>query len=320
MTRFPINALLPLFSLVLLLSACGRDEAPAPIARAEAARAAKPDKGDLSAAEVAAQAREGLRCPAAVAAREGQRPVHDVLGVSSGMALELARQTVLCSDERLVATSADKRGFRIKTFGQKLSLGFSAQPAQAKVHRTGREIVQDMQDRATARGLNSARPDLQPGQAKWYVSTVGLAGQERVLTVAREEWFAAERLPTLASVEQALVAKYGLPTVRGTGNGVIHLGWSYDPADRPLKLGCNATANPESPSNLSADCGIAVAAELHSPPDNPGLARMMRVGTVDQARAMALLEATEQSLQQADAQRRAREVEQAGKGAPPPKL
>jgi len=320
MTRFSINALLP---LALLLSACGREEAPTPIARAEAAKAAKPDKlakGDLSAAEVAAQAREGLRCPAPVPPREGQRPVHDVLGVSPGMGLELARQTVLCSDERLVATSADSRGFRIKTFGQKLSLGFSAQPAQAKVHRTGREIVQDMQDRATARGLNSARPDLQPGQAKWYVSTVGLAGQERVLTVAREEWFAAERLPTVSSVEQALVAKYGAPTVRGAGNGVTHLGWSYDPADRPVKLGCNATANPEGASNLSSDCGIAVAAELHAPPDNPGLARMMRVGTVDQARAMALLEATEQSLQQADAQRRARELEQAGKGAPPPKL
>src|SRR5690606_28293542 len=102
--------------------------------------------------------------------------------------------------------------------------------------------------------------DVLPGQAKWYVSTIGLPGEERVINAAREEWFEEGANPSMASIQQALIDKYGPPTdIRTQNNGPAHLRWAYDPRGRaitetsPLYQRCHGAADPDVGANLSAD-------------------------------------------------------------------
>ena len=89
-----------------------------------------------------------------------------------------------------------------------------ADPSASRVHAVfeydpvdDAVILRDLQDSAMARSSNRATRDINPGESRWYVATMGLPVQEKVIGVAREEWFEAGRLPTISSVEQALVAK-----------------------------------------------------------------------------------------------------------------
>ena len=122
------------------------------------------------------------------------------------------------------------RSFQIQTFGQKQPRqGFVASFARERVQKNSQDILRDLQDSAMARSSNRATRDINPGESRWYVATMGLPGQEKVISVAREEWFEAGRLPTISSVEQALVAKYGMPTHRiDRGTQESHLTWAHD--------------------------------------------------------------------------------------------
>ncbi|MDY6947469.1 MAG: hypothetical protein SXG53_17300, partial [Pseudomonadota bacterium] len=169
--------------------------------------------------------------------------------------------------------------------------------------------------------------DVLPGQSKWYVSTMGLPGEERVINAAREEWFEEGRNPTVASIKQALASKYGTPTQVDTPrNDAVSLRWAYDPRGRlvtetsPLFQRCHGTADPDVGANLSPDCGVVIAARIQPLRDNPGLSQYMQVGVVDQAGGYQLLTATEQALQQAEQQRRAEALEEANKNAAKPTL
>jgi hypothetical protein len=183
-----------------------------------------------------------------------------------------------------------------------------------------------MEREATARGLNEVRHDMKPGQAKWFVSTMGMPGQEKVIGVAREEWFDEGRNPTIDSVQQALVGKYGAPSKTGGSNTYRQLMWIFDPRGRPvtetspLYNQCSGIADPDGSMNLSPDCGVVVEAYLYGLRDNPALAQRMQVGVVDQAGGYAAVSATEQGLAALDAQRRAKQVQEAGKNAQAPSL
>src|SRR5690606_19571724 len=94
-----------------------------------------------------------------------------------------------------------------------------------------------MQDAAMARSTNRVVREAKAGESRWYVATMGLPGQEKVISVAREEWFEAGRQPTIAGVEQALTAKYGPPTRKMPARpGVPHhqLYWAHDLRHRPI--------------------------------------------------------------------------------------
>jgi hypothetical protein len=168
---------------------------------------------------------------------------------------------------------------------------------------------------------------MKPGDSKWYVGTIGLPGQERVINVAREEWFAEGKSPTSDSVEQALVRKYGPPTRRQPpASGMRYITWAYDPLGRPITETsplfnrCSGVANPDGGANFSPDCGEVVVAQIYGMPDNPDLSRYFQVGVVDQAGGYEALTATERALQQMDATRKAQQVQDAAKNADAPKL
>jgi len=283
---------------------------------------------NASAAEVAKEARGKVSCPAKIqtAARAPDAPVDDVVGVRPGLTYDEAANLILCSDELMVVALNNRRHFNIQTYSQEVRQGMSGRTAKERVQKTSQQIMQEMQNNAMARANNAVVRDLQPGEAKWHVGTMGLPGQERVIQVAREEWFAADRKPPLASVQQALLDKYGTPTgtnERGRGHAIT---WAYDPFGRlitetsPLFGRCTGNPDPDAGVNLSPDCGIVVTAAVYPPRDNPELAEYMQVSVVDQANGYELITTTEQELQRMENDRRAKEVEDAAQNADKPML
>lgn len=276
-------------ALAMLIAGCGKSDAPAPGISAKQTTAAS-DQG-VSAEVVAKQARGELSCPANITspARADSVPVDDVLGVRQG---------------------------------------FSARFAEPRVVKTGKQIVQERTLEAMERGGNAVHEDLKPGQVKWFVGSMGLPGQERVLSVAREECFAADQSPTIDSVIAALLKKYGTATrtQRGASGYLPLVRWAYDPLGRrvddasPLYNKCGGASDPNGGVHLSPDCGVVVQATLFPHKSNPELVERMHVGVVNQLGGYQAITATEQALGQRDQQRRTNEVAKAAKDAKAPSL
>lgn len=322
-------------ALAAALAGCGKSEsgsAPGAAAR-PATRSPAPggvDQG-ASAEEVARQARADVVCPAKIASppRAEKAAVDDVVGVRPGLTYEEAMNAVLCSHPLLVAGPATGRGFNLKApQATGLRQGFIARLAEPRVVKSSKQILQEMQRDTIARGGNSVREDLKPGEMKWYVSTMGLQGEERVVSVAREERFAADQNPTIESVTAALLKKYGTPTQdqRAASGRLPLLRWAYDPLGRlitetsPLYGRCMGSSDPDGGLSLSPDCGIVVQAMLFPPRGNPELVDRMQVGVVDQAGGYRAISSTELALGQIDQQRHTKEVEKASKNSKAPTL
>lgn len=309
------------------LAACG-SSGPSPASSVTASRAAAASlPATASTAEVAAHMRGDVHCPAKIPATPAGTPVDDVVGVRPGISYEEAANAVMCSNPLLVVTPETSRGFDIPTYGQTLRQGFSARFAQARVQKTGRQIVQEMEREATARTMNAVRHDMQPGQVKWFVSTMGMPGQEKVISAAREEWFEEGRNPTVDSVTRSLVAKYGTPTQqRDPYTNERDLRWAWDPRGRPITETsplfdkCQGVTAPDSGMSLSADCGVVVQARIIAMRDNPALAQYLQAGVLDSAGGYAALTATREGLQAMDAKKRAQQVKDAAKNAQAPQL
>ncbi len=309
-----------------ILAACGGKNAGAPGTGAAGSAAKPASSGNASAEEVAEEARGDVDCPAEVKTpAPAGAPVADVVGVRPGMTYEEAANVVMCTHDLMVVTDGGAGGFNIQTYGQQLRQGFSARLAEPRVQKTGKQIMQEMQDDMMARSGNAVRYDLKPGQSKWTVTTMGMPGAEKVIGAGREEWFPEGKNPTMASVADALIKKYGPATFDHDNPGQRFMRWIYDPLGRratetsPLYNSCAGTGV-SGAVNLSPDCGIVVEAHLTPMPDNPALARSMDVGVVDQANGYQLVTATEQALEQAEQQKRSKAVEDASKNAGAPTL
>lgn len=323
-----INSSVALLGALVL---CGCDDGAGPAGAGStpaSAAATAAAQGNATAEEVAEEARGRVRCPPKIqsAARAADAPVDDILGVRIGQTYDEARELVLCSHPLLVVTESRDRGFQIESHGRTLRQGFDAKPARARVERSAREIVQDMQDEAMGRGLNRATREIGPGESRWYVGTLGLPGEDRVISIAREEWFQADHQPTTASIAQALAAKYGTPG-RIADVGTMQLySWTWEAAGRRLVEGaplypvCRGNPSPDAPTNLNAECGLTIEASVHVLPSNPGLAEYLRVSIVDQAGAYAAYDATTQGLASQEDSRRAQQVKDAESNAVAPQL
>jgi hypothetical protein len=321
---------------VAILAACGGEEPAQPAANAGPAGAAAGSAGAgagtsriaATAEKVAAESRGKVKCPAKIQSppRAADAPVDDVLGVRPGMTYEEAANLVMCSHDLLVVNVNTRQGFKIQTYGQTLRQGFSARFAKPRINQTSQEIMKEMQDRTMASGTNRVVRDMEPGQAKWHVGTMGMPGEERVISVGREEWFAEGRNPTLDSVAQALVTKYGTPTSEQTPGYNRYMEWSYDALGRPITETsplygrCRGNADPDAGVNLTPDCALVVTANVSGTRENPQIAQYMQVGVVDQGTGYAALMAAEQGLQAMEDQRRAQQVEEAARNADAPQL
>ncbi len=313
-----------------VLAGCGSKAQPGPGgASAPVAASQRPQKqGDVSAEDVAEEARGDVRCPAKVksAARAAQAPVDDIVGVRPGLTYEEAANLVLCTNDLMIVQTDTSRGFSINTYGQTLRQGFAARYAEPRIQKSSKDYLKEMNDDFIARSGNAVRDDSRPGQSHWFVGTMGMPGKERVISAAREEWFAEGKNPTMASVEQALLKKYGTPTRHQKAGNQIYLSWAYDPFGRlvtetsPLLNQCAAVTGPDGGANFSPDCGIVIGAMVVPMKDNLDLGRSMQVGIVDQAGGYEILMATKQAFESGEAQRRAQQVEAAAKNADAPQL
>jgi hypothetical protein len=311
------------------LAGCGSSEssgnAAAGSGKASGARAANVS---ATAEEVAEEARGDLDCPARVKSppRDAKGPVDDVVGVRPGMTFDEAANVVMCTHDLMVVHADNSRGFQLQTYGQTVRQGFSARFAEPRVEKSSRDYMREMSEDFAARSGNAVREDMKAGQSKWYVGTMGLPGAERVISVAREEWFAEGRNPTLASVEQAFAKKYGAPSRVQKASGQIFFTWVHDTFGRlatetsPIMMKCGGSADPDSGVNLSPDCGVVVAAAVYPLRENPALAQFIQVGVVDQAGGYAALTSVEENLQRAETQRQAAQVEAAARNADSPTL
>lgn len=317
--------LYPALSLLLLLAACGGGKPGQP--GAPAANRPAPS-GNATAEEVAEEARGDVDCPADIdtPARAANAPVDDVVGVRPGLTFEEATNVVLCTGELLVAYPDTSQRFNIKTYGATIRQGFAARFAEPRVAKTSQQIMKEMQDDFMARSGNAVREDMKPGEAKWYVSSMGLPGQERVIAAARREWFAEGRNPTMESVAQALIGKYGAPTRSQTQPHIIMLTWIHDPQGRfvpetsPLANQCTAMSSPDGGTNFSPDCGLVVAAQVRPMQDNPALAQYVEVGVADQASGYQAITETEQALESGEMAKRKQQVDEAATNADGPQL
>jgi len=329
-TTNPMKNALLAACVAAALGGCGSSDAPAPQASNAGSGSSKNASRNVNATaeEVAEEARGKVKCPARtqLAERAAGAPVDDVVGVRPGMTYEEAANVVMCTHDLLVVAPDTQRGFRLQTYGQPLRQGFNATFAKERVQKTSQDYMREMQDHAMARGSNRVVRDVAPGEAKWFVGTMGLPGEERVITAAREEWFDTGHQPTVESISQALIKKYGTPTQADNGSGRPALRWAYDTRGRlvtetsPLYHRCNGAADPDSGANLNPDCGLVIAATIGPLRENPSLAEYMQVGVVDSAGGYERLVATEQGLERAEAERRAAEVEAASRNAAKPTL
>ena len=316
---------------VAVLEGCGKsDKATGTVAKSAPSTIAASADQAASAEDVAKQARGDVSCPPKLATppRAETAPVDDILGVRPGQSYDEAVNGVLCANPLLVAVDEPGRGFDVKSFGQKLRQGFGARFAEPRVVKSGKQIVQEMQNDAMGRGMNRVREDLKPGQSKWYVGTMGVPGAEQVLSVAREERFAEDQMPTNDTVRAALLKKYGPATLDQPASAarMAVLRWAYDPQGRPIEPGTPpyprrlGPAAPNHGANVTPDCGVVVDALLIPPKANAALVERLQVGVVDQARGYRLLKGTEDQLAQLDQQRRAQEVDKAAKNTKAPSL
>jgi hypothetical protein len=131
-----------------------------------------------------------------------------------------------------------------------------------------------MSEAAARRSGNSAEIPLQPGQSRFYVSTMGLPGQEQVISVSREEYYVDGKQPTIESLTKALIAKYGEPSDSNDGGQVVQMWWEYDPSGKKMQQGqCKMGVSPDAGTSLSTACGITCRR-----PD-PGLKHESGAGT-----------------------------------------
>ena len=310
---------------IFSMAACGSKSTGT--AGTSSAGSSKPaPAGAASAEQVAKEMRGSIHCPAkASTQRPAGAPADDVTGIRPGMSWDEAANFVMCDNPLMVVTENTGRNYNINTFGQHVRQGFDGKFAQPRVVKSSQQILQDMQHEEMLRSENAYVAPLQPGQSRYYVSTMGLPGKEQVLSVAREEYYPDSKQPTVDSVKQALIGKYGAPTRENDGARTL-IEWEYDPAgnkigqDSGLAGQCGINVSPDTSISLSTDCGVTVGAVIEAAPNNPGLAHSLAVTSQNGAQDMAVLKATADFFQNGDDARRAKELNDASKNAGSPKL
>jgi len=307
---------------VLAVAGCGGSDSKsdAPIGAADPSRPAP--TGEATAEQVAEEMRGSVKCPAkASSPRPAGAPVDDVVGVRPGMGWNEAANFVMCDNPLMVVAENTGRNYSINTHGQKLRQGFDGTFAKPRKVMTSRDYLREMSEEASRRSGNAVEVRLVPGQSRFYVSTMGLPGQEQVISVAREEYYADGKQPTMESVTQALIAKYGPPSEANDAGTVVQMWWEYDPAGNKTKQPqCRISVSPDSGTSLSTACGITVGAQIQASNTNRELARSLAVTSQSGAWGFELLQKTENTLKTADAAKKAKEVEDASKNAGTPKL
>lgn len=238
----------------------------------------------------------GRKCPhsPASAARGPGKPVDDVADLRPGMTFDDVEALLECRDGILNFDTAE--AWAIKNEGQPTRQLLRAAdgdvcPAEARLAGGG-----ECEDGGYGFAL------LQNVREEFVVAFTGLPQAEQAGIIWRRTVFPVDAPPTVASVQEALVAKYGQPHLAANQEGYYNLGhrrgsvtysWVFDAQQQPIpgadsarRSRCVNGPRPTFQKQMSwnSGCGVTVRAEIMSAPANTLLASELNVVVMDQKR------------------------------------
>jgi len=263
------------------------------------------------------------RCPhkAAMAARPAGAPVDDVADLRPGMSLDDVEALLECRGNIL--------NFDVAESWARNSQG---QPTRQLLRAAAGDICPAEARTAGGAGCEDGGYGfelLQNVSEEFIVAFTGLPQAERAGIVWRRTVFPASEYPTVSSLQEALVEKYGPPHLAANQEGYYSLGhrrgtvtysWVYDTrqlpiaaSDSALRSRCVNGPRPRFQRQMSwnSACGITVRAEIVPAAGNAVLAGELNVVVMDQKRF-------DDAVRQFDLDLKAAiEAQHAGKGAAP---
>lgn len=241
----------------------------------------------------AAAARQCPHTPA-LAARDPDRPADDVADLRPGMSFADVEALLECRGEIFNFDTAE--AWVIKSQGQptrQLLRAANGDVCPAEARLAGGGTCEDG-------GYGFAL--LHNVSEEFIVAFTGLPDAERAGIIWRRTVFPADEYPTLKSLQEALVAKYGQPHLAANQEGYYSLGhrrgsftysWVYDPRQHPIpgadsarRSRCVNGPRPTFQKQMSwnSACGLTVRAEIMPAPGNTLLASELNVMVMDQKR------------------------------------
>lgn len=235
------------------------------------------------------------KCPhtPALAAREPSKPVDDVAELRPGLSFDDVEALLECRDG--IDNFDVAEAWAIKSEGQ---------PTRQLLRAADGDICA-----AEARLAGGGCDDggygfelLQDVREQFIVAFAGMPQAERAGIIWRRTVFPADQHPTVASLQEALIEKYGQPHMAANQEGYYSLGhrpgsvtysWVYDsgqqpipPADSARRSRCVNGPRPTFHRQMSWNgaCGLTVRAEIMGAPGNSHLASELNVVVMDQHR------------------------------------
>jgi len=308
-----------------LVAALDRTEAAARTCKQAAAlQAAAAEVAALEAArEERRQQAAARRCPhkAAMAPRLPGAPVDDVADLRPGMSFDDVNALLECRGDIL--------NFDVAESWARNSQG---QPTRQLLRAAAGDICPAEARMAGGGGCEDGGYGfelLQDVSEEFIVAFTGLPQAEHAGIIWRRTVFPASEYPTVSSLQEALIEKYGQPHLAANQEGYYSLGhrrgtvtysWVYDGQQRPIAAGDSALrsrcVNGPRPTfqrqmSWNGACGLTVRAEIVPAAGNAVLAGELNVVVMDQKRF-------DDAVRQFDADLKAAiEAQHAGQGAAP---
>jgi hypothetical protein len=281
-----------------LVAALDKTEATGRTCRQAAALAEA--RAEVSALEAARELRRkqaaARQCPhaPALAARDPAHPVDDVADLRPGMSFADVEALLECRDGVINFDTAE--AWAIKNQGlptRQLLRAADADICAAEARLAGGGECED-----GGYGFEL----LQNVREEFVVAFAGMPKKEHAGIIWRRSVFAADAYPTVTSLQEALVAKYGQPHLSANQEGYYSLGhrrgavtysWVYDPRQQPIPAADSARrsrcVNGPRPTfqrqmSWNGACGLTVRAEIMTAPGNTLLASELNVVVMDQKR------------------------------------
>lgn len=246
-----------MLAIATLMAACGEKQAKPPEAKALAA-----DEGPHGAMTFGDQKLD-IDCPGsfAIPQRGEGEPVDDILGLRPGVSYDTALLYAQCPDgdeaDSVMSEgfgpsfSRDNRGLKIR---QSATVAVGAFGKQLKRNRN---VMED-----------APTDHLESVSSVWNFVSDGMPGREIIYGIWRTQPFDADSQPTIASQSQALIAKYGAPSL--TDEDGRRLYWLQGTDGKPIPAydrqriqQCRYSAEPNNQNiRWGPDCGRMVAARI----------------------------------------------------------
>lgn len=257
-------------------------------------------QADVDAAEAAREARRksraGRKCPhtAATSPPLVGQPSADVAELRLGLSFSDVEAIIECRDEVLnfdVAASWARKNQELPT--RQLLRAANGDPCPAEMRAA--------KDAGCEDGGYSFAP-LHNVTEEFIVAFTGMPEAEQAGIIWRRTVFPESAYPTVTSLQEALVEKYGAPHLQANQEGYYSLGhrrgtlvysWVYDANGRSIPSSDSTPRSrcvngPRPTFNRSMEwnpgCGLTVRAEIVAAPGNTLLARELNVIVMDQKR------------------------------------